>query len=313
MLKNTPTTLISALVATSLSFGTAMAQKHGEPAPASHPRADIVGLAQNAGGFSTLLAAAKAAGLVDALKSEGPLTVFAPNDAAFAKLPKGTVESLLLPENKDKLTAVLTYHVVPGRFDAKHVVAAERLTTLLGQDLTIEVGKDQVMVAGARVIATDLMASNGIVHVIDSVMLPKSAADANDIVTTAANAGNFTTLLAACKAAGLADTLCGEGPFTVLAPTDDAFAKLPKGTVQSLLLPENKAKLVSILKLHVIAGNVDAKSAIGLGNAPTLLGQDLPVRIEKGQLTIGTAKVIANDIGCKNGVIHAIDSVLLPK
>lgn len=313
MQANSFSVLISALVAASLSFGSAVAQKQGEPAPASHPRADIVGLAQNAGGFSTLLAAAKAAGLVDALKSEGPLTVFAPNDAAFAKLPKGTVESLLLPENKDKLTAILTYHVVPGRFDAKHVVAQERLATLLGQDLAIDASEDGVSVAGARVIATDLMASNGIVHVIDSVMLPKTAADANDIVTTAANAGNFTTLLAACKAAGLADTLSGEGPFTVLAPTDEAFAKLPKGTVQSLLLPENKAKLVSILKLHVIAGNVDAKAAIGLGNAPTLLGQDLPVRIEKGQLTIGTAKVIANDIGCKNGVIHAIDSVLLPK
>ena len=133
---------------------------------------DIVDTAASAGTFNTLVAAVKAAGLVDALKGPGPLTVFAPTDEAFGKLPAGTVENLLKPENKDKLIAVLTYHVVPGRVTAGEVVNLDSAKTVNGRSLKISARDGKVMVDNARVTATDIMASNGVIHVIDSVVIP---------------------------------------------------------------------------------------------------------------------------------------------
>lgn len=133
---------------------------------------DIVEVAASAGSFKTLVAAVQAAGLVDVLKGDGPLTVFAPTDAAFAKLPTGTVENLLKPENKDKLISVLTYHVVPGRVTAGEVVKLSSAKTVNGRALRINAKDGKVMVDNARVTTTDIAASNGIIHVIDSVVLP---------------------------------------------------------------------------------------------------------------------------------------------
>jgi len=164
---------------------------------------DIVDTAVAAGSFKTLAAALGAADLVDALKGEGPFTVFAPTDAAFAKLPAGTVESLLEPENKDQLTAVLTYHVVAGQVAAKQVVDLKGAKTLNGQRIDIAVSGGKVTVDKANVVKTDIQCSNGIIHVIDSVILPS----ADDIVVTAGKAGAFKTLLAAATAAGLAEAL----------------------------------------------------------------------------------------------------------
>ena len=138
----------------------------------SMPDKDIVDIAASAGSFKTLIAAVQAAGLVDALKGQGPLTVFAPTDDAFKKLPAGTVENLLKPENKDKLIAVLTYHVVPGRVTAGEVVNLDSAKTLNGRSLKISAREGKVMIDGARVTSTDIMASNGVIHVIDSVVLP---------------------------------------------------------------------------------------------------------------------------------------------
>ena len=138
----------------------------------SMPDKDIVEIAASAGSFNTLVTAVKAAGLVDTLKGNGPFTVFAPTDEAFAKLPGGTVETLLKPENKDKLTAVLTYHVVPGRVTAGEVVNLSSAKTINGRALRINTKDGKVMVDNARVTATDIMASNGVIHVIDSVVLP---------------------------------------------------------------------------------------------------------------------------------------------
>ena len=139
----------------------------------SMPDKDIVDVAVSAGSFKTLIAAVQAAGLVDALKERGPLTVFAPNDEAFAKLPAGTVENLLKPENKDKLTAILTYHVVPGRVTAGEVVNLDSARTVNGKSLQIRAREGNVMIDNARVTAADIMASNGVIHVIDTVVLPK--------------------------------------------------------------------------------------------------------------------------------------------
>lgn len=134
-----------------------------------------------------------------------------------------------------------------------------------------------------------------------------------DIVDTAVAAGDFKTLAAALQAAGLVDTLKGPGPFTVFAPTDEAFAKLPAGTVEDLLKPENKQKLVSILTYHVIAGDVMAKDVVKLSEAKTVNGKDLKIMVEGSRVTVDGANVTKTDIKCSNGVIHVIDSVLLPQ
>lgn len=133
---------------------------------------DIVETAQAAGSFNTLAAALEAAGLVETLKGEGPYTVFAPTDEAFAKLPAGTVEMLLLPENKDKLIAVLTYHVVPGKVTSEEVVKLDSAKTVNGADVAIKTEDGKVMVDNATVVQADVMASNGVIHVIDAVILP---------------------------------------------------------------------------------------------------------------------------------------------
>jgi transforming growth factor-beta-induced protein len=133
-----------------------------------------------------------------------------------------------------------------------------------------------------------------------------------DIVDTAVAAGSFQTLAAALQAAGLVDTLEGIGPFTVFAPTDAAFAKLPAGTVESLLKPENKARLVAILTYHVVPGRVLTDQLAGMSSLATANGQPLAINVENGMVMAGTAHVTGTDILCSNGVIHVIDTVLLP-
>lgn len=161
---------MSALVLsfTFTGFPSALADNHSMMA-----KKDIVETAVAAGQFNTLAAALKAAGLVETLKGKGPFTVFAPTDEAFAKLPAGTLDDLLKPENKDKLTAILTYHVVPGRVLAADVVKLKTAKTVNGQSVKIKTAKGGVMVDNANVVTTDIIASNGVIHVIDSVILPK--------------------------------------------------------------------------------------------------------------------------------------------
>jgi uncharacterized surface protein with fasciclin (FAS1) repeats len=143
------------------------------PIFAAGPEKDIVDTAVAAGSFKTLVAAVKAAGLVETLKGKGPFTVFAPTDEAFAKLPAGTLDTLLKPENKEKLKGILTYHVVAGKVMAKDVVTLKEAKTVNGQMLTIAVKDGKVMVDNANVVKTDVAAGNGVIHVIDAVLLPK--------------------------------------------------------------------------------------------------------------------------------------------
>lgn len=304
------------------------ARKHA--AALAHPVAveaegkNIVETAASAGSFQTLLAAAKAAGLVDALTGPGPLTLFAPTDEAFNKLPAGTVENLLKPENKAALTAVLLYHVVPGRLTADKVVKLSGAQSKQGEMVRFKVAGDTVTVGGAQVVSANIACTNGVIHVIDAVILPPSmqtkaasqpsapTSPAADIVDTAVGAGAFKTLVAAVQAAGLVDTLKGEGPLTVFAPTDEAFSKLPAGTVENLLKPENKDQLIAILTCHVVPGAVYVKDVAGLKSAKTVNGKELSIATAGGGVQIDGAQVITADIECVNGVIHVIDTVILP-
>jgi transforming growth factor-beta-induced protein len=140
----------------------------------------------------------------------------------------------------------------------------------------------------------------------------KSDGSSKNIVETAASTGKFKTLIAAARAAGLADTLQGPGPFTVFAPTDEAFSKLPKGTVESLLKPENRDKLAAILKYHVVSGNVSLPKALEAGKGKTVLGPSLTIKFTDGRVHVGTATLLTADVTASNGTIHVIDGVLLP-
>ena len=275
------------------------------PSIAAASLPDIVDTAAEAGQFTTLLVAAEAAGLVDTLKGEGPFTVFAPTDDAFAALGDETIAALLA--DPDTLANILLYHVVPGEVLAADVAELASAETAAGFPVVIKATDDGVMVNNANVVASDIMASNGVIHVIDAVILPPTT----DIVDTAIADGRFTTLVAAVEAAGLVDALKGEGPLTVFAPTDDAFAVLGTDTINSLLAdPET---LASILLYHVVDGAVFSGDVVKLESATTLNGADITIRVdEDGNVFINDAQVIIADIITTNGVIHVIDAVILP-
>jgi transforming growth factor-beta-induced protein len=287
-----------------------MASYDHHKAPKSYgATGNIVETAKSAGQFNTLLAAAKAAGLAETLMGEGPFTVFAPTDAAFSKLPDGTVETLLKPENKKLLQSILLYHVVPAKVKAEKVVTMENATTVGGQRVDIRVRNDNVFIDGAQVISTDVMASNGIIHVIDTVLMPET----RNLAEVAENAGSFGTLIAAAKAAGLVPVLTGEEAYTVLAPTDEAFQALGQRTINDLLKPENKHKLAEVLKYHVIPGRVYASDALKAKNAETAQGGSVGFEKTGDRVTVNGAQVVSADIEASNGVIHVIDTVLMPK
>ena len=233
--------------------------------------------------LTTLVAAVKAAGLVDTLNGPGPFTIFAPANSAFAKLPAGTVDTLVKPENKPTLSSILTYHVIAGKkLSSKDLAKTKSFTTVNGETVAVKVTGKKITVNGtSKVVLADVQVANGTVFIIDSVLMPKNPAAGTPVAaeadaaavgvpatgsgslkgmamdpaaTAASNNPGLTTLVAAVKAAGLVDTLNGPGPFTIFAPVNGAFDKLPAGTVDTLVKPENKGTLTSILTYHVIAG-----------------------------------------------------------
>lgn len=267
---------------------------------------DIVDTAVAAGSFSTLVKAVQAAGLVDTLKGPGPFTVFAPSDAAFGKVPAETLSGLLA--DKAALTKVLLYHVVPGRVTAAELAKSTWAKTAQGQSLQLTSGEGEVRVDGAKVVTADIETSNGLIHVIDAVVLPRK-----DVVDTAVGAGSFRTLTSAVEAAGLTATLRGEGPFTVFAPTDAAFAALPAGALDGLT--KDLPALRAVLTYHVVAGRVLSSDLTpGTHAVRTVEGRSLTVvKAADGSITVNGAKVVGRDVVAGNGVIHVIDAVVLPK
>jgi transforming growth factor-beta-induced protein len=275
---------------------------------------DIVQTAIDDGRFKTLVTALTAADLVTALKSPGPFTVFAPTDNAFAKLPPGTIDNLLKPENKPKLVQILTYHVVAGKaLTAAQIIAMNppfQLPMLNNISTNIAKNGDNLLINDATVIQADVLATNGIIHVIDAVILPP------DIVQLAVNDGRFKVLVTALTAADLVTVLKSAGPFTVFAPTDAAFAKLPPGTIDDLLKPENKPKLIRILTYHVVGGRALSSTDILALNPPFKLemvnGLSTQITVDSGKIKVNDATVIVANVIGTNGIVHAIDTVLLP-
>lgn len=285
--------------------------------PADKPT-DIVQTAIDAGDFTALAGALTKADLVSTLQGPGPFTVFAPTDAAFKKL--GDISGL----GKEALTPILTYHVLPGKTLAADVVKADgtRVATALSASGGANADKKvKVTVAGGKVrldyavnvTATDIIATNGVVHVIDNVLSPL------DIVETAAATPALSTLVSAVTAADLAGALRGDGPFTVFAPTNDAFGALPHGLLTSLLQPSNKAKLQQILTYHVLPAAVPASDVFGLAGKSTINTlEGLPISVSLAGQNVfldaasQNSKITGTDIFTRNGIVHTVDKVLVP-
>lgn len=273
------------------------------PEGSSEQYGSIVDVATAAGDFGTLLAAVGAAGLEETLDSEGPFTVFAPTDDAFASLPDGTVDALLA--DVPALTDVLLYHVVPGALTSGNVVERSLVETAQGSEFRVTVDGG-VFINEAEVIVTDVQADNGVIHVIDTVITPPGT-----IVDIASDDEQFEVLVAALTATNLVDTLDGPGPFTVFAPTDDAFAALPSGTVEALL--GDVTALTDVLLYHVVDDKLPAETVVGESSIRTLQGSDAEVATDMNTVTIAGATIQITDIPASNGVIHVIDAVMIPQ
>jgi uncharacterized surface protein with fasciclin (FAS1) repeats len=270
------------------------------------PTVTVVDIVVNSASHNTLETAVIAAGLADDLSGAGPFTVFAPTDAAFAALPAGTLTKLLSDPTGD-LADILLYHVLSGKVKSTSLRNGMKSTTLLGKDITVTINANGVFINNAKVTVADIMADNGVVHVIDAVLLPPTVT----VVDIVVNSASHNTLETAVIAAGLADDLSGAGPFTVFAPTDAAFAALPAGTVEALLT-DPTGDLANILLYHVLGASVKSTDLSNGQTATTLLGKDIKVTISASGVFINNAKVTVADIMADNGVVHVIDAVLLP-
>jgi len=272
----------------------------------------VVDVVVNSPDHNTLEAAVIAAGLAETLAGDGPFTVFAPTDAAFAAIDPAVLNSLL-EDPSGELTNILLYHVVSGVADGSNISDGLRIGSLLGQTLTFSINNSGIFINNATVTVADIKTDNGVVHVIDAVLLPEPTEVRFDgtVVDVVVNSPDHTTLETAVIAANLAGTLSGEGPFTVFAPTDAAFAAIDPDVLNSLLADPGGA-LTTILLNHVTNG-VAATDNISDGSAfSNLAGENLTVTANGDGIFINGSKVSVADIHTTNGVVHVIDAVILP-
>jgi uncharacterized surface protein with fasciclin (FAS1) repeats len=285
--------------------------------------ADIIDSAAAAGRFETLLAALETAGLTDALRAAGPFTVFAPSDAAFEALPPGALDELLA--DPDRLAAVLQYHVLQGALPAADIASGMQAATLEGKPLTFTRNGD-ILVNDAAVIVPDIVTSNGIIHVIDRVLLPpvadeqaEGAAVAAAAVTEEANGptiadvlnenGNYSVVLKAVEIAGLTDELAGPGAYTIFAPTDAAFDAVDEDARNALL--DDPDALAAVLLSHVLLEAYSADQLPALGVATTAQGRLIVFKSRGDAVVVNNATVVEPDLVASNGIVHGIDKVLL--
>jgi uncharacterized surface protein with fasciclin (FAS1) repeats len=267
------------------------------------PPNSIYDIVSNSPVHTTLKVAIDACALDGTLSGAGPLTLFAPTDAAFNLLPAGTVSALLA--DIPALTDILKHHVVGASVMSGMLSNNQIVTTLLGTDVTVTITGGNVYIDNAMVTVADIVADNGVVHVIDAVLIPTSSI--YDIVS---NSANHTTLKVAIDACALNGVLSDPGSLTLFAPTDAAFNLLPAGTVTALLA--DIPQLTDILKHHVVGSSVMSGMLSNNQVVTTLLGTDVTVTINSMGVFIDNAMVTVADIVADNGVVHVIDAVLLP-
>lgn len=265
---------------------------------------NIVETAEEAGNFTTLLSVATDLGLAETLQND-ELTVFAPTDAAFDALPDGLLEDL----TNEELTEIILYHVLEGTVESNQIEAQQNAETLQGERILLQSNAEGVTINGSSsVISADISASNGVIHAVDEVLLPAAFREPG-IIETAQENGNFSILLGAIENAGLTTTLQFLGPFTVFAPSDAAFEELGIETVEAL----TNEQLTDVLTYHVLDGEVPSTALQPEQTVTALNGSDLFITLENDGVSVnGTASVFLADVQTNNGVIHAVDQVLLP-
>lgn len=328
----------------------------GSAAAAEEVNENIVDIVAADGRFNTLHTAIVAAGLADTLASaDNSFTVFAPTDTAFAALEAASpgITASLLADPQGALSQVLLYHVVNGELDSAAVVGSSTLTSLQGESLNVSASDAGAFINDSQIVIVDVPAKNGIIHVIDAVLVPQAvanastttapameesadsapveesasaeeAAPADDQMDMAAAAptqtiaeiavanGSFNTLLAALDAAGLADTFAQPGDYTVFAPTDAAFANIPQATLEALLA-DPEGELTNILLFHVVGDSLSRDQIATTEFITTLDGRPLTVNTDDGNIVdINGATVLIYNIPASNGIIHVIDTVLIP-
>ncbi|RNC80077.1 MAG: fasciclin domain-containing protein [Balneola sp.] len=272
----------------------------------SDPETDetIFGIASTNNDFNTLSQAIIDAGLQSTLEGAGPFTVFAPTDAAFDKLPDGLLGDL----TDEQLAEILQYHVISGSdIASSQLQATQDVETLQGEKILIEAANGVLVNNFSSVVNADIEASNGVIHAIDEVLLPEGLREAN-IVDRAKELSIFTSLVGAVEDAGLTTTLQFKGDFTVFAPTDNAFSELPSGLLESLTTEQ----LAEILQYHVLSGEVFAANLQAEQSPASLTEESIFVTKSGEEVSVNQASVVTADVDVTNGVIHAIDQVILP-
>jgi len=230
---------------------------------------------------------------------------------AFARIKKNKLNQLLA--NQQLLDQLLEYHVLSGDFSMRDLMSAKVVKTLEKEDVVVHSIGNAIMVNNADVTAADQEATNGVVHVVDNVLVPPDfpmALYSEDIVELAESQPDLSTLVAALVAGKLTSTLSGAGPFTVFAPTNEAFAKIPAADLQKLL--QNPTKLDKVLEYHVLAGRFNMRDLMAVQSVATLEGDKVSVSGSGSIIKVNNAKVIKADVGATNGVVHLIDTVLMP-
>jgi|GEM_PF-994771 len=259
---------------------------------------NIVETAKKAGKFRILAKALQKGNLLSALQKKGPFTVFAPTDKAFSRVPKKLLNQIL--KDREKLRKILTYHVIAGRYNAKRILQKQAWKTISGHALPIT-RSGAVRVGKAKVLQTDIKCSNGVIHVIDRVLLPPA-----DLLDVIEKTGKMKTFLKLVQVAGLRSQLRQSKSLTLFIPTDKAFGRLPKKAVAALL--RNPERLRAVLRYHVLPGKKKASSLLRAFRAKTAEGSSISLG-----LTVNGFRILTTDLSAHNGVIHVLDGVLIPK
>ena len=290
--------------------------------------------------LSTVVSAVKAAGLVDTLNGPGPFTIFAPSNDAFAKIDKATIDKLMA-DPKGDLTKILTYHVVPGKLSADDLVKAGTEKTVNGAEVKITKSGDTIKVNDSSVVCGNIETANATVFIVDSVLMPPTSGASAGATSYPANFGSacsavpasgsgsfegmakdpaataasnnpvLSTVVSAVKAAGLVDTLNGPGPFTIFAPSNDAFAKIDPNTLKTLLA-DPKGDLTKILTYHVVPGKLSADDLVKAGTEKTVEGGSVKITADGDTIKVNDATVVCGNVETANATVFIIDSVLMP-
>jgi uncharacterized surface protein with fasciclin (FAS1) repeats len=279
----------------------------GERASSTKPRKSIVEALRSSKGLRSFAKLVDAAGMATVLEAEGPFTVLVPTEAAFANLGEGAFDRLVEQQDRDRLRTIVSNHILRGGLGAADLADRSGVRSLADRRLAVEHKFGVLTVGRAAIKAANIPATNGIIHTISGVLQPVES----DLMTVAGKVGPYATLIELIESAGLRDSLAGKGPYSLFAPTNRAFERLPAGTLDRLRDPAHRKELIELLRRHIVPGRIYAEDALRAGRLTNLNGEVLSFRLMDGRETLAGAHVYETNVDAGNGVLHAIDRVLV--